>query len=231
MIRQAPFSLERDRTTAIQLEADMRRTADNGGALSFRAWADGSVVYEARVYASDAVVSGGQRKGMSVEDAFLHVLAHAGGDKGKEKGLFTVAAAQHVCVGGVEVWGRLPARGVEKRVEEPDLADTDSGRETEDVAPMASLTEKKLSFVFVARYVAELPKQLWNSGVTVLHVDVSFSNAAVVPLRRTTEETCVRWPVFLDDLRNDDHNPVPSCSLLLVGAAREGAGRTFSLNS
>lgn len=151
MVRQAPFSLARDRTTAIQLEADMRRTPDNGGALSFRAWADGNVVYEAHVYASDTVVSGGQRKGMWVEDAFLHVLARADGDKG----LF--AAAQHVFVGGVEVWGRRHIEKVDKRVEELNLDDAGGGGETEDgvnfpgyVAPMASMTES-LRFVFVAR--------------------------------------------------------------------------------
>lgn len=155
VVRQTPFSLERDRTTAIQLEADMRRSPDNGGALSFRAWADGSVVYEARVYASDSVVSGGQRKGMRVEDAFVHVLSRSGGDEGEEKG--ASAAAQHVLVGGVEVWGRRPAEKVDERVEEPSLVDAGGGDGAEDgasfpsdVAPMASTTEQ-LRFVFVAR--------------------------------------------------------------------------------
>lgn len=159
VVRQAPFLLERDRTTAIQLEADMRRTPDNGGALSFRAWADGSVVYEARVYASDTVVSGGQRRGMRVEDAFLHALSRASGDKGNKKdgkGLF--AAAQHVFIGGVEVWGRCPTDKVGRRVEELDLVGAGGGGETADgvsfsdcVAPMAASLAKKIRFVFVAR--------------------------------------------------------------------------------
>ena len=160
MVRQDSFSLKRDRTTAIQLEADTRRTPDNGGALSFRAWADGSVVYEARVYASDTVVSGGQRKGMRVEDAFLHVLSRAGlcSDKVEEKGLY--AAAQHVLVGGVEIWGRRGAvEIVDQRVEQSKLVDGGgAGDETElgdsfpadVVAPMASIAGK-LRFVFVAR--------------------------------------------------------------------------------
>lgn len=157
-MRQAPFSLERDRTTAIQLEADMRRTPGNGGALSFRAWADGGVVYEARVYASDTAVSGGQREGMQVEDAFLHALARAGGDDGEDKGLSD--AAQLVFVGGVEVWGRLPAKKTDTRAEEPlNLVDAGGGDETEggvsvlgnnNVAPVASVTDK-IRFVFVAR--------------------------------------------------------------------------------
>lgn len=159
VVRQDSFSLERGRTTAIQLEVDMRRTPDNGGALSFRAWADGSVVYEARVYASDTVVSGGQREGMRVEDAFLHVFARAGGgDKGEEKGLFA-AAAQHVLVGGVEIWSRsAAAQKVDKRMEESKLADgggavderEDGVSSPDDVAPMASIAEK-IRFVFVAR--------------------------------------------------------------------------------
>lgn len=146
----------------------MRRTSDNGGALSFRAWADGSVVYDARVYASDTVLSGGQRNGMRVEDAFLHALGRASGDEGKEQCLF--AAAQHVLVGGVEIWirrpvliggvenrFRSPATMVNKQVEKPDLADAGGEDNTEDgvgfsedVAPVASSTER-LRFVFVAR--------------------------------------------------------------------------------
>lgn len=161
VVHRAPFSLERGRTTAIQLEADMRRTPDNGGALSFRAWVDGSVVYEARVYASDSVLSGDQRKGMWVEDAFLHVLAPAtSGSKDEEKGL--CAATQHVLVGGVELWGRRPFPTVhDKRLGEPNLVDAGGWDDTEGgtegginplghVAPMASIAEK-LRFVFVAR--------------------------------------------------------------------------------
>eukprot|EP00752_Nemacystus_decipiens_P007182 g6431.t1 len=155
VVREAPFSLEPDKTTSIQLEADMRRTPDNGGALSFRAWADGTVVYEARVYAGDVVVSGGQRSGMHVEDVFLHALARAGGDSGEEKGL--LAAAQHVYIGGIEVWGRGSAEKLGKRLEAPPSL-VDAGREGEvekgvssqgNVAPMASMAEK-LRFVFVA---------------------------------------------------------------------------------
>lgn len=157
VIRQAPFPLERDRTTAIQLEADMRRTPDNGGALSFRAWADGFVVYEARVYASDSAVSGGEKKGMWVEDALLHVYAAtASADVGP------AAAAQYVLVGGVEVWGKCSAQELvemevekekekEKKGEEEAMVQINDLVVPGDVVHMSSMAEK-LRFVFVARY-------------------------------------------------------------------------------
>lgn len=154
VIRQAPFSLERDRTTAIQLEADMRRTPDNGGALSFRAWADGFVVYEARVYASDPVVSGGEKSGMCVEDILLHVLAAtdgAGGDKkaGKNE---TLAATQHVLMGGVEIWGKRSAQNLEEKEEKEEEAMLENDLVVpRDVVHMSSMMEN-LRFVFVARY-------------------------------------------------------------------------------
>lgn len=176
VIHQAPFSFERDKTTAIQLEADMRRTPENGGALSFRAWADGFVVYEARVYASDSAVAGGEKKGMWVEDALIHVHAATAccADGVKEEGKSgPAAAAQHVLIGGVEVWGKRSTcqEMVEVEVEEG----KGKGKEKEEegdavmlendsVVPgddfhMSSLAEK-VRFVFVARYRSTKPTLL-----------------------------------------------------------------------
>lgn len=161
VIHQVPFSLEHGRTTAIQLEADMRRTPGNGGALSFRARANGSVVYEARVYAGDVAVSGGKEKGMWVEDALLHVLAASvgdGGDKGKgERG--GAADAEHVLIGGMEVWGKHPTRKAEEGGLEPDTTllaaqgrkDTRKELVVQDDATARSTMAGKLRFVFVAR--------------------------------------------------------------------------------
>ncbi len=142
----------------------MRRNPDNGGSLSFRAWADGSVVYEARVYAGDTVLSGGQSKGIWVEDVFLHVLAHVGGDKGEDRSWPSADSSiqPHLLIGGVEVWGRCPVEKLEEKIEdrqeELDFLGAGGGDEGKDevnnvpgdVAPISSVVEN-LRFVFVAR--------------------------------------------------------------------------------
>ncbi len=131
--------------------------------MSFRAWADGSVVYEARVYASDTVLTGSQSKGMWVEDVFLHVLARVGGDKGENRSWPAADSSiqPHLLIGGVEVWGRCPVEKVEEEVEDRkeelefrgagggDEA-KDEGNVPGDVAPISSVMEN-LRFVFVAR--------------------------------------------------------------------------------
>ncbi|CAM9624252.1 unnamed protein product [Ectocarpus sp. 12 AP-2014] len=160
VIHQLPFSIEHGRTTAIQLEADMRRTPGNGGALSFRAWTNGSVVYEARVYAGDMAVSGGNEKGMWVEDVLLHVLAASVGDGGdKREGERGGAAdAQHVLIGGIEVWGKHPTRRAEEGALEPNTTLLAAqGRKytreelvVQDDAMARSTMAGKLRFVFVA---------------------------------------------------------------------------------
>lgn len=142
----------------------MRRTPGNGGALSFRAWAHGSVVYEARVYAGDVAVSGGEEKGMWVEDTFLHVLAASSvgdaGDKGEgERG--GAADAEHLLIGGIEVWGEHLARKAEEGGLEPEptLRGAQGSKDTreelvvqDDVMPRSTIAGK-LRFVFVARYM------------------------------------------------------------------------------
>ncbi|CAM9916290.1 unnamed protein product [Scytosiphon promiscuus] len=155
VICQAPFSLEHGITTAIQLEADARRTPVNGGCLTFRAWIDGSVVYEARVYASDAVLSAGEAKGMWVEDALLHVLTASGDGDGDE---VVTAATGYVLIGGMEIWARRPPADLVERVrteglERPEaFVRKDDGNELaprDGVRGIPSLAGK-VRFVFVA---------------------------------------------------------------------------------
>lgn len=154
MVRQAPFSLEHGKTTAIQLEADARRTPANGGCLTFRAWANGSVVYEARVYAGDAVLSGDEDKGMGVEDALLHVMAASANGGGGD-----ATATEHVLVGGIEVWARYDPPQSEEVVvaRERDRCESfvrkGGGNELvlRDGVNGSQSSTGKLRFVFVAR--------------------------------------------------------------------------------
>lgn len=137
----------------------MRRTPDNGGAVSFRAWAEGSVVYEARVYAGGVAISG---EDMHVEEALFHVIAD--GEDKEDSGF-----GQHVLIGGVEVWGQhacdapictldkgnmgdMGAAGVDEERKLGVGSDDDSGN-----APVLPYVvrhiAKNLRFVFVARYL------------------------------------------------------------------------------
>lgn len=154
VVRQAPFSLEHGRTTAIQIEVDARRTPVNGGCLTFRAWVDGIVVYEACVYASDAVLSGSQEKGMWVEEALIHVLAASVGDDGNED----VTAAGHVLIGGMELWARRPPPKPEQGValqerNHPEASVRKDGQNELAVRDGVHRSpSSKLRFVFVARF-------------------------------------------------------------------------------
>lgn len=102
VILDTRFMLENGRATSIQLEVDARRrpTGADGGVF-FRGWADGDVVYEARVYARGARAAGEE---MRVEDVLLHALAV---QRDEEEG----GANQSVFVGGVEVWGQCDREG------------------------------------------------------------------------------------------------------------------------
>lgn len=145
MILDRPFPLERGKTTSIQLEADMRRTPENGGSVLFRAWADGDVVYEARVYASGASVSAGE---LWVEEVLLHVIS----PENKEEG----SGRDCVLIGGVEVWGRCPREETGGEIRNRHAKKGGGGDESVCVpdGPKDTLSPREnLRFVFVARYV------------------------------------------------------------------------------
>lgn len=102
VILDTHFLLENGRATSIQLEVDARRSTGADGGVFFRGWADGDVVYEARVSARDARDAAGEE--MLVEDVLLHVLAV---QRDEEEG----GANQSVLVGGVEVCGQCDREG------------------------------------------------------------------------------------------------------------------------
>lgn len=131
VILDTHFLLENGRATSIQLEIDARdarRSTGTDGAVSFRAWADGDVVYEARVCARDASdIAAGE---MRVEDVLFHVLT---ADEGVEK---DKRVNQKVFVGGVEVWGQSD------RVSEKPMCAAETGANASSTITSGLVAEK-----------------------------------------------------------------------------------------